>query len=236
MSKPFYILAAVPMQSVQLKSFFEQGEGSVMTLLQNPEKLRNMGWDLQTLDIPRIIKGEYLEVRSGERKLLNLYEDGTFIMRAVADYTFLGHGQGEEAFKKKPRLNPLAIIEVTYNFINFYKKLISHFEVKPTTIKFKTELKNTYLEEDKKLYLNPGGVKDFDWPFDDDPHKAPEEHMANKEIIKATDDLLDLSPYVAYELIEKLYLWFGFNPNKIPYTSLGKHQKRFIDEGKIITL
>lgn len=232
MSKPFYILAVAPMQPSTINKFFEPGEGSVTELLKHPEKLRNMGWDLRTLDTPRIVKGEYLQVRNGERKLINLYEDGTLIFRALADHTFLGHGQGEEGFKENPRLNPMAVIEVTYNFVDFYKKLVFYFSSKPIDVKFKVEFKNAFFGG-KKIYLNPYGLKSLEWRDDYDQHLASEENMS-KEIIVKVEDLLNSPAHVAYELVQKLYLWFGFDPNKIPYTSKDEEGKRFIDVKKII--
>lgn len=232
MSKPFYILAVAPMQPSTINKFFEPGKSSVMELLKHPGKLRNMGWDLRTLDTPQIVKGEYLQVRNGERKLINLYEDGTLIFRALADHTFLGHGQEEKRFKEKPRLNPMAVVEVTYNFVDFYKKLVSHFSSKPIDLKFKVEFKNASFGG-KRICLNPYGLKSFEWRINRQGRSAPEENMS-KEIIVKVEDLLNSPDRVAYVLVQKLYLWFGFDPNKIPYTSKDEEGKRFIDVKKII--
>ena len=232
MSKPFYILAVAPIQPSTINQFFEPGENSVMELLKHPGKLRNMGWDLRTLDTPRIVKVEYLQVRNGERKLINLYEDGTLIFRALADHTFLGHGQEEKKFKENPRLNPMAVVEVTYNFVDFYKKLVFHFSSEPITVKFKVEFKNASFGG-KRICLNPYGLKNYSWQYNWDGRLAPEENMS-KEIIVNVEDLLNSPAHVAYVLVKELYLWFEFDPSKIPYTSKDEEGKRFIDVKKII--
>lgn len=231
MQKPLYVLAAAPCEPSRLKGVFESGEGSVMEILKNPGQLRYAGWDLQTLNTPRIIKGECLEVKSGKRKLIRLYEDGTLIVRVPADQSFLGWGQDEDAFMKKPRLNPITIVEFTYNFVDFYKKLVPHFITKPTKIKFRVKLKNTLIETER-IYLTPYGVGTVAWDFDDDRHYAPKEEMIENIDIEV-DNLLRSPAHVAYQLVERLYLWFGLEPKEIPYASKDNEGNRFIDAEKI---
>lgn len=124
--KPLYILAAAPHEPSKLK-LFESGPGSISDLLLRESGIRYAGWDLSTGDKPKIIKGEHLETKIDEVKKINLYEDGRFVCWFAADPNFLAWPSKEEDFLKKPRLNPLAIIETTYNFVNFYKKLIPFF-------------------------------------------------------------------------------------------------------------
>jgi hypothetical protein len=230
MSKPFYILAIAPTISCKLKKIFEPGSDSIMHLLQNPGKLRPSGWDLVTYDIPQIVKGEFLEVKNYQKDI-RVYEDGALILKALADNNYLSWGQHEEDFKKFPRLNPIALIELTYNFIDFYKKLSRHFEITPKNIKLRCELRNAFLNENAKLCLTPHGVNTvaFSSNF---KAEAPENDMI-KEIEKELDDLLNYPAQVAYELIEKLYLWFGHTSCDIPYTDEDEQGKKFIDINQI---
>lgn len=94
---PLLILAAAPGQKSRFKSFFDpDGPGQ---LLKDPGGLRYAGWDMQTLDQPRIVRGEYLEVRNGDRKQLQLFRDGVFIARLRADDSLLARGAtGQEPF------------------------------------------------------------------------------------------------------------------------------------------
>lgn len=227
MSKPFYILAIATTISCKLKKIFESGTDSIMHLLQNPGKLRPSGWDLVTYDIPQIVKGEFLEVKN-YKKDIRVYEDGTVILKALADNNYLSWGQYEEDFKKFPRLNPIALIELTYNFIDFYKKLSRHFDSTPKKIKLRCELKNAFLKENAKLCLTPHKVGTLAWISEHFKAEAPEKDMI-KEIEKELDDLLNYPAHVAYELIEKLYLWFGYTSDAIPYTDEDEHGKKFID-------
>ena len=75
---------------MRVKNLFDAG--SVKALLENPGSLRYAGWDLETRDTARIVKGEYLEVSLGDLKTIQLYEDGMLLARAKADEEFLAWG------------------------------------------------------------------------------------------------------------------------------------------------
>jgi hypothetical protein len=230
---PDYILGATPCEQTKLKNIFEAGKDSITELLKNPGYLREGGWDLRTNDTPEIVKGEFLEVGNKRYKLIRLYEDGTLILSAAAHNHFLCWGQSTEDFSKHPRLNPIPLIELTYNLVFFYGKLIPYFLKKPSKIRFQIELKNAFLEK-SKLHLTPSHVGNTPgWLIIDFWKEAPDNEMKIKLDIP-TNSLIESSPYVAYKLIEKLYLWFGFTPDKIPYTTKDDDGDKYIDTQKII--
>ena len=68
-----------PRDKTSYRHFFELGPLKV--LLENPGQFRSSGWDLITHDKARIVKGEYLEVASAERKRIQVYEDGSVLVR-----------------------------------------------------------------------------------------------------------------------------------------------------------
>ena len=230
--KPVYILSALPSEDAKINNFFSSDEESVKHLLENPGGLRGMGWDLQTLSQAKLIKGDYFEILNGERKKIHLYENGVLILMADANQDFLGWGRDPEKFKESPRLNPVAIIEVTYNFINFYKKLFSYFKNTPTKIKLVARIKNTKLDNNNKLYLNPYSIGTYAWMFDDERCFAPDEEM-QKEIECDASDLLKNPEKYTYLLIEKLYTWFGMTIDKIPLVTSDDEQNKIIDVEKI---
>jgi hypothetical protein len=197
-----------------------------MQLLANPGSFRYAGWDLETRDQPIIVAGDYLEVKNGNRKIIQLYEDGTLIYKVPADNTFLGWGQNEENFTEKPRLNSLAVVEANTNFVHFYKKLIPYFEETPQSIQFKMQFYSMKIAENKFVYLNPTPVNAL-WPFDDGKYPAPSDE-GSKEIVVETKEVEEKPSLVAYKILEKVFLWFGIPTDKIPYTREIEGQK-YID-------
>jgi len=232
MKRPIYILSAIPKENIKLKNIFEFGKNSVQELLENPGQLRPMGWDLNTKDNARIEKGEFLEVRNGERKLIRLYEDGTLILFAAADETFLGWGPRDLPFNEDARLNVLAITELTYNFVDFYTKLIQFFTSVPQEISFRMKLKDAFLDNSHKLYIIPREVNTMEYEI---PFKKCEAKSSEiEEIISVKrEELLDSPQYIAYRLIRKMYFLFNIPENEIPYTLKDKKDRRVIDVEKI---
>jgi hypothetical protein len=222
---PVFVYAMVPAARTSFKSFFDTG--SLGKLLENPGQLRYAGWDLTTLGETRIVKGEYLEIKSAERKLLRLYEDGSFIVRVSAGEDFLSWGQNEEGFRRSPRLNPLAIVEFTLNFVRLCAELVGYLHQVPEAVELKVEIRNAFLKE-AKLYLNPYSIVHQQFAFNIDPHNAPEPSM-HREIRVSTQDLRSWPAASAFSLVEKIYTWFGLAPNQVPYVS-NKDGIRFIDE------
>jgi hypothetical protein len=223
---PAFVYAMVPIERTSFKNFFDTG--SIRRLLENPGQLRNAGWDLTTSGQARIVKGEYLEVKSAERKLLRLYEDGMFLVKVSAAEDFLSWGQSETNFKQSPRLNPLAIVEVTLNFVNLCQQLVGHLSPVPATVDLKVEVRNAFFDK-TKLYLTPYGIlSEAAFAYNVERRYAPEQSM-RREIRVSTEDLKLWPAAIGYSLLEKIYTWFGFAPDKIPYVN-SRNGVRFIDE------
>lgn len=214
---PIFVFVARPAQKVKLTDLFE--DGPVRKLLEHPGELRYAGWDLQTLDRARIVKGEYLEVTLADRKVVRLYEDGMLFARVPADETFLGWAASDDKkpFAEQPRLNPLSLIEFTYNFVDLSRRVTEHCHPAPQRHKLLVSIRNATMGG-KKLYMNPYGLETWARLTDQDHYEAPED-SGDVEIEIDTATLVEQPARAAYLLVEKIYLWFGVPTNEIPYTT-----------------
>lgn len=219
--KPYYILSATPTELSLLKNLFNSGTGTLNDLLRNPPNIRYGGWDLNTLVSPEIIKGEYLELNGAERKLLRLYEDGTFVSRFHADGDFL-------CWSSYPKINQVALIEITYNFVDLYRRFIPHFNIKPNQIRFNINLLNTKIDSDSSLYLTPHQIGSGAWVFNNSKKNAPGD-LIDKEIVMDTNEVINSYPKVAFKIIEVFYNWFGFEIKDIPYANQDEENNKYID-------
>jgi hypothetical protein len=113
-SKPYYILSAQPSEASKIKDIFSSHNNNIVEMLRNPVGIRDRGWDLRTYDYPRIEQGEYWET-SNVRKLIRLFEDGSFILRVLANQDFLGWGKWENEFIKNPIIHIWMILKVIEN-------------------------------------------------------------------------------------------------------------------------
>ena len=204
-NKRVIVFSAYPKLAGKLKTIFSTAEGSIRRWLENPPVLRYLGWSLETLDRARIIGGEMIRVRNGDRKVIDLYRDGSLIFVALADHNFLGQDSSRDA----PRITPLALIEATYNFINFYKLVLADFKEQPEEISIRVDFRNMHLHG-IKTHLNP-----FNWADESGRKYAPNNNGTITKDFRVEDFHVGI---IAFEVLKEIYLWFGWEEDKIPYT------------------
>lgn len=218
------VLVANPNASQDLQTIFSSESGSIKRTLEHPPVVRTHGWTMETLDQARIVRGEMLRVANGARKVIDLYRDGTMIFAASAGGDFLAWGKGGE-----PKINPLALIEVVYSFMILYQAVIADFEKPPEKVSFAVRLLNTNLDG-KKSTLTPYGLQSLAQMFDEGTREAPDDNWG-AEITVQTDSFDPAA--IAYSLVREIYLWFGLEDNKIPY-SKEENGIRIVDTQAII--
>ncbi len=227
--RPIFLYSMAPRDRTSYKHFFELGPLKV--LLENPGQLRGSGWDLITHDKARIVKGEYLEVTSAERKRIQVYEDGSVFVRVSGDEDFLSWGQNTKNFDDAPRLNTLALIEFTLNFCKLCSGLVNYMEPQPAEVNLKVEIRNAFFG-DAKLFLIPHPVSSRAFTFTDDRHVAPES-SGTRKLSVSTELLKSRADVVAFLLVRQIFYWFGVSTEMLPYTST-KDGATYIDENLII--
>lgn len=222
---PIFVFVARPVEKVRLAGLFD--DGPVRGLLEKPGELRYAGWDMQTLDQARIVKGEYLEVKLAEYKTVQLYEDGMLFAKVSADGNFLGWaGSNDKPFVESPRLNPLALIEFTYSFVSLYSRIIEYLKPPPQKYTLHVSIRRTTFDG-KKLYLNPYGVETWARLMNRTRYEAPDD-SADFDIEVDSSTLKENVARAAYLFVEKIYLWFGVPTNEIPYTT-GSDSSKALD-------
>lgn len=221
---PLFVIGASVEGDISIPNFFSEENNRIFELMKNPPYLRYSGWNLLTLDYPKIKNGEWWEVKNGDRKTIRLYEDGTFITSVYADNSFLGWGKSDEDFFETPSINSLALIEFIYEFVNVYSEYLKMASFKSGTITFQIKLINTVLSNGKKLRISKSSVNAL---F---PELSEEiEQDKTGEIIVNRDEIPFDPRYPAYKLIAKMYTWFGVPVDKIPYMSTDEIGRGFIN-------
>lgn len=220
-NKRTIILIAYPKEKLgELKSLFTNEEGSIKRKLESPPinagKIRYAGWSLETLDLGRIIEGQLVRVQNGDRKTIDLYNDGTLIFTGLADEKFLAH-----ASKDGFRINSTGLIELVYNFISFYQEVINDLSIKPNTISVEFRFLNMHLDNEKN-YLIEGPINAlFLSPH---KHEAPTNNYSLESPIDFKVENFEerKTGEIAYRIVEKIYLWFGvpLDIGNIPYVKI----------------
>jgi hypothetical protein len=219
MSRPTYVIAASVPTGNRIRGFFEQGPDSVRSLLEHPPVFRWAGFDLTTRDTARLIDGTKYEVSSGDRKKIQLFNDGTLLFRAAADSEFLGWGQEPEWFRRDPRLNPLAVVEANTSFVHLYSRLLPHFVSRPVSIQIELALRNAEIDQNR-IYLTEFyrfGIQNIHKPH---RYLAHSINMRERIDIPA-DEMVDRPNEAAYKVVLSFSTFFDFPAEKIPFVVEG---------------
>jgi hypothetical protein len=216
MATPYYILAATPVEQERLRQFFDT-DGKVARLLEHPPETRYASFGLTTLDSAHLVKGEFLEVRSGNRKTIHLHPDGTLIFRAVANDEFLGWPLKEEEFLRQPLINPIVVCDTAVSFVRFYKALLPLFVTAPKNVRFRVELRNAVLG-DKPLSLVAGGIQEAAWQFREQGNVVREPNP-RAEVRATVEDVENKPDALAYQLVEQFYSFFDLSKDAIAYAN-----------------
>ncbi len=208
---PIFVLAAIPVEEVEIPALFQSKSADLVRLLENPPELRSDGFDLNTGESPKIIKGQLRRTVSPEYKILDLWRDGTLIFAARGDEEFLCWGKRSRS-RGPLRINPLVLSESTYLFAELSRQVFDRAQPNPREIEYRLELLNM-TQDGAPCGLIPAALGTFAWEFGTDIRHAPDSHVT------ITGRATDLNPgAVAFDLIAELYAWFGIEQDQIPYT------------------
>jgi hypothetical protein len=218
-AEPLFYLAGAPKDQVHVSTLTrEQG---VREFLEHPPYARYEGWNLVTLERAELQSGPRLHIQNGQRKFIDLHIDGTLTAIGTFD-GFLGWGRW--VFAERPKVNGLAVVEFTHEFVSFYERLLDEYvEPLAAEVRFAIGVRHAHYQhegEARKLYLSPGPIGDL---YDLDQYnrrEAPESALADAIDVETSA----AEPHIAigkvsYELLRRFYNWFGFTDEAVPYTN-----------------
>lgn len=203
------VLSAYPESVVRLRTIFSSDLQSIKHKLEYPPTIRKSGFDLRTLDRANIIGEKFCRVTYGDRKVIDLYEDGALVAGFKADDDYLCWAM------KELKINPVVLVESVFTFILFYEQVIEDMDTKPDKVNFRIDLHNLHLSG-KKNYLVPDALGTVGNIFEDMRKFAPENSWSSENIKVDLENFQVAS--VAYKIVREIYLHFGIEVNKIPYT------------------
>jgi hypothetical protein len=184
--------------------------------LEQPPAFRYAGFDLRTLDSARLVADDRLEVRNGDRKIVELHQNGMLLARLAADADFLGWGADPNHFNRYPRLNALACVEAHAAFVHLFREVANRFATRPALIRMHQALRNARVDG-KHLFLTPhypgpGIVLD--------PEVFPAHSVnADADHTFPLDEVLDRPNRVAGKLAEEFANFFDMPVQKMPFLS-----------------
>jgi hypothetical protein len=213
---PSLTLFARPRETVRVASLFRSAEGGVRAVLEHPPITRQEGWNLTTLDRAEIVNGDHLRLTNGDRKAIELYEDGAFIAIGrfdgfLARDTWTADADGPKFYK----INSLALIEYIHDFVLTFAALVPFMEPQPTNAAFGVKIVGATRWPEAKLFLPPYGIGTFGWEL---PMEAapPDNDEYQWWTVEALGDPIRVRA-IALRLVERVYVYFKRQFEEIPY-------------------
>jgi hypothetical protein len=208
---PAFMLAAIPPRTLNLRSLFESRQAPLVQLLEHPPELRSSGFNIISDYNSRIHEGRVRRALADNYKLLELHRDGLAVFVARGDQDGLCWGRLErqrEAFL----INQLALIEMTYLFSRFVDTAFeSHIE--PGS-EVRVDLRLLHLAlNGNHSYLESGLLGRFGRS---NLRQAPGESFEASTTYSYKENAPER---VAVLLVAEVYAWFGFEEDRIPYTT-----------------
>jgi len=201
-------IAIYPNNTISIPNIFESRRSPVANLMTSPPELRKTGWDILCGLNPKNIGGEFLRNGECDRRVLDVYPDGTVVFIAAISEDLLAWGS-----KTGSRLHPLAFAETLWGISTFYKELAKHFDIEPSQITYHLEMQNLLLDG-VATSLPPRQVGSFSYHYSTDDHQASDQMFFAKAQINWNDYIPEV---FAFSLVRSVYLWFDFTEAEIPY-------------------
>ncbi len=226
--KPSFGLSAVPDRSVDLPQMVETRDNEITRLIEKPPTLRPHGFDLDVGEMIPILtsKGRMRRVVRPGYKLLEVWRDGCVLF--VADGAAFLCRVLQEQPKPPLSVNTLVLTESTLLFCRLAQEIYSKSIPRARSAQYLLEFRN----------LDVGKVKPVLRPEEVDRilhYPGGNEAEAGGERFTITADPTEDPVITAFQLVSEVYVWFGIEQDRIPYTITRDGQRR-IDSDKIRSL
>jgi hypothetical protein len=212
MTPPFYFVAASLPPGNRIKHFHHTDGSGPGRLLDHPKQFRYAGFDVSTGSVAALVD-DHWEVRSGDRKLLSLYQDGTLIFRVRADEEFLGWGG--QNLPDPGWINPVAAVESHLSFVHLYASVLPLAVTQPESVTLTVRLSNA-VHDGRRLYLTQyysGGIIHINNPQRYLAHSADSQSqlsVSGSQFVSAPDQ-------VSFALLSNFYSLFDADQSLIPF-------------------
>jgi hypothetical protein len=200
-------------------------DGPAVEVIEAPRELRANGFILADArpGSSMVVRGELRRRVLPDYLLLELWRDGVLIGVAPADRDFLMW-----ASRAAPIINPLVLAESVFLFVDSAKRTANVMEQRPTALCF--ELHLAFDPAGPRPILTPGSLQSLRWQVGIGAGTAP----ANVAEVSITQNTDRETGVIAFELVSRVYNWFGFANDAVPYTGITEEGHWMIDADAII--
>jgi hypothetical protein len=210
---PNLLLAAYPSEPVRMRGLFDPTESDLIRVLQDPPKLNGNGWDLST-GAP--IENVHGRLRRGVKpgwKLLQLTRDGVLLFLARGDEGFLSWWSRRQEPDGPLFIVPFILAHCVYAFSLFARQIFEHAVPQPNVVTYTLQLRNMGTGK-KGAMLHPKHMEPNKFILPEFYRQMP--YPSESFQVEVPFDALPGE--ISYELVARVFEWFGFDRDKVPYS------------------
>ncbi|SFM13159.1 AlbA family DNA-binding domain-containing protein [Rugamonas rubra] len=223
--RPAIVLTATPRGFLNLKGLFESTSADLVKLIEYPPEVRPNGFNLGTGERSKIIDGKLRRAVEAGYRMLEVHRNGSVIF--VADGGGNGLCWGRVHHQQNAYLiNQIALIEFVYLFCVFCHRIYIS----------QSDSNQSILIEMKLLNLSMGGR-----PPKLEPG-LPGDYVKSHYIKTASEESMSFKCEVgvsttperaAFLMLSEVYIWFGFETDKIPLIMIDLNQEKIVDREEL---
>ena len=212
---PVLSLAVAPDRPASIPDLFRSDV--VRRIIENPPVSRHNGFNILTYERATIVDGERYVIGAW-RKRLELHKDGTFI--ALATFSdLLGWPREGAEFAENPKINSLALVEFTFDWVKTYNALLDHLDPLPIPLRWEIGIRGAHTLS-HPLWIAPYALGTHGYEMPTARAEAPADSVSRIiETMAAAEEPHINAGAISLALIELIYNWFRLTTDVIPYTS-----------------
>ena len=190
-------------------TLFKSRSQRVVRLIENPPQLRQNGFEIWADRSSAIIEGRVRRNVIAGHRLIELWEDGEFIFVGEVDEDFLGWSVGSTG-TRPIHISNFVLAEATLHFCWLMRWIFEEADPKPSVLRLAVGLANLNRSGPATLSDIPEGkIRAMSLSY-----SAP---SPDREFFEFAEwDSYDPAQ-LAYRLLKNVYVWFGFNADRMPY-------------------
>jgi len=212
--EPLVYFTAAAEGECDFPALFSSRRARIVRLLENPPQLRPDGFEISADRTAGILGGRLRRNMIPGYKLLELWKDGFFVYIAPGDEDFLGWSVGNTT-GKAIRISSFVLAEATLAFCWLTQVVFQEANPKPQAVKLCIGLDNL---------TRPAGPAALSKAAEG-PRLLPGTTRPAPNRQHRVCQLAALADYdaerLAYQLIEQIYNWFGYDSEDLPYVERG---------------
>jgi hypothetical protein len=223
---PHLLLAALSEPEVRFDSLFSSRQDPLVHAFENPPEFRDMGFDFALHRSSEIIQGEIRRISIPGYKSMQLSVSGELVVFLTAEENFLAWASNLQGKPDVPiRINSFVLGEAIYAFTTYAVNIYKLSSPRPERLRLFIGLRNIS-RGGKPAILTSSEMSPYGLNYGFNDRQAPTASC----LFSLEVSIDETAERMAYLLRAKIYSWFGFEDDRIPYATVDGDGRKIVNK------